>query len=119
VAPGNADGSGLRYFNFDRPGQATWQVGAPFPDARRILFLSMEPRRDGPGRPFADYYTRTPTHLWIHDLETGSLEEICTRDRLAPFVTPALLLGADRLLVQVVRGKVGQVFSVRLDPKQA
>jgi TolB protein len=79
----------------------------------------MEPRRDGPGRPFDEYYTQTPTHLWVHDLETGSLEEICTRDRLATFVTPALLLGHDRLLVQVVRKKVGQVFSVRLDGTDA
>ena len=115
----NADGSGLRYFKFDKPGQATWQVAATFPDARRVIFLSMEPRRDGPGRPFHEYYTQTPTHLWVHDLETGSLEEICARDRLAPFVTPALLLGHDRLLVQVVRKKVGQVFSVRLDGTDA
>ena len=112
----NADGSGLRYFQFDKPGQATWQPGAIFPDGRRVLFLSMEPRRDGPGRPFSEYYTQTPTHLWIHDLETGSLEEICTKDRLAPFETPALLLAqSDRLLVQVVRKNVGQIFSVRLD----
>ena len=48
----------------------------------------MEPRRDGPGRPFDEYYTQTPTHLWIHDLESGSLNEICDKDRLAPFVTP-------------------------------
>jgi TolB protein len=114
-----ADGSGLRYFDFDKPGQATWQVGATFPDGRRVLFLSMEPRRDGPGRPFDEYYTQTPTHLWVHDLETGSLEEVCTRDRLAPFVTPALLLGGDRLLVQVVRNQVGQIFSVRLDGTDA
>ena len=76
----------------------------------------MEPRRDGPGRPFSEYYTQTPTHIWIHDLETGSLEEICTKDRLAPFETPALLLAqSERLLVQVVRKNVGQIFSVRLD----
>jgi Tol biopolymer transport system component len=112
----NADGSGLRYFHFDKPNQATWQPGGAFPDGRRILFLSMEPRRDGPGRPFNEYYTQTPTHIWIHDLETGSLEEICTKDRLAPFETPALLLArSERLLVQVVRKNVGQIFSVRID----
>src|SRR5207342_3443003 len=54
-----------------------------------------------------------------HDLETGSLEEVCARERLAPFVTQALLLGGDRLLVQVVREKVGQIFSVRLDGTDA
>jgi TolB protein len=112
----NADGGGLRYLQFDEPGQVTWQPSATFPDGRRVLLLSMERRRDGPGRPFGEYYTQTPTHLWIHDLETGSLEEICTKDRLAPFEMPALLLSqSDRLLVQVVRKNVGQIFSVRLD----
>jgi TolB protein len=112
----NADGSGLRYLHFDKPDQVTWQPTTVFPDGRRVLLLSMEPRRDGPGRPFAEYYTQTPTHIWIHDLDSGSLEEICTKDRLAPFETPALLLGlSDRLLVQVVRKNVGQIFSMRLD----
>lgn len=111
----HADGTGLRYFDFDKPGQATWQPGPMFPDGRRLLFLSMEPRRDGPGRPFEEYYTQTPTHIWIHDLSRGSLEEICTQDRLAPFVTPALLLNEKRILVQVVRKQVGQIYSVRLD----
>jgi TolB protein len=75
----------------------------------------MEPRRDGPGKPFDQYYTQTPTHLWLYDLASGALEEICTKERMAPFVTPALLVGDDRLLVQVVRNNVGQIFSVRLD----
>jgi TolB protein len=38
---------------------------------------------------------------------------------MAPFVTPALLLGDERLLVQVVRNRVGQIFSVRLDGSDA
>lgn len=111
----NADGTGLRYFQFDKPNQATWQPGPMFPDGHRVIFLSMEPRRDGPGRPFEQYYTQTPTHLWIHDLDRGTLDEIGTRDRLAPFVTPALLIGEDRILVQVVRKNVGQIVSTRLD----
>jgi TolB protein len=112
----NADGSGLRYFQFDKPGQGTWQPAAVFPDGLRVVFLSMEPRRDGPGRPFGEYYTQTPTHIWVHDLERGSLEEICAKDRLAPFETPALLLSqTNRLLIQVVRKNIGQIFSVRLD----
>jgi len=114
----NADGSGLRYFDFKVPGQATWQPGGTFADGR-VLFLSMEPRRDGPGRPFDEYYTQTPTHLWIHDLQRDTLDEICTKDRLAPFVTPALLLGNDRILIQVVRNRVGQIFNVRLDGSDA
>ena len=34
----NVDGSGLRYFEFNKPDQATWQPGGAFPDGRRILF---------------------------------------------------------------------------------
>lgn len=49
-----------------------------------------------------------PTHLWLHDLERGTLTEIGSRDRLAPFYTPALLVSDDRLLVQVVRDSGGQ-----------
>src|SRR5258707_10442445 len=48
----NDDGTGLRYFDFKIPGQATWQPGPFLSDGRRVIFLSMEPRRDGPGRPF-------------------------------------------------------------------
>ena len=55
----------------------------------------------------------------LYDLDDGSLDEICNRDRLAPFDTPALLVGDDRILVQVVRNKVGQIFSVRLDGSDA
>ena len=115
----NVDGSGQQYFNFSVPNQATWQPGPIFPNGKRLIFLSMEPRRDVPGKPFEEYYTKTPTHLWIHDLATGDLQEICTQDRLAVFVTPALLLGDDRILIQVVRDKVGQIYSVRMDGSDA
>ncbi|MBZ0287235.1 MAG: serine/threonine protein kinase, partial [Anaerolineae bacterium] len=108
------DGTGLRHFEFDEPNQATWQAGGFFPDGRRVLFLSMEPRRDGPGRPFETYYHQTPTHLWIYDFEDDSLTEIATRDRLAVFYTPQLLLNDERMLVQVVRDSGGQVFSMNL-----
>jgi TolB protein len=115
----DADGGNLRYFDFKVPGQATWQPGPSFADGKGLVFLSMEPRRDGPGRPFAEFYTQTPTHLWVHNLETGALDEICTKDRLAPFVTPALLLGNDRILVQVVRNQVGQIYNMLLDGTDA
>src|ERR1700744_6524525 len=36
-----ADGTGLRYFDFKVPKQATWQPGPSFPDGKRIVFLSM------------------------------------------------------------------------------
>ena len=78
-----ADGTDLRYFDFRVPGQATWQPGPTFADGRRVVVLSMEPRRDGPGRPFGEYYTQTPTHIWVYDLEADSLKEICDKDRLA------------------------------------
>jgi Tol biopolymer transport system component len=109
------DGKEERYLDVSAPGQATWQPGPILPDGRVIL-LSMEPRRDGPGRPFDKYYTQTPTHLWIHDLETGGLREIVAdRKNLPVFVTPALVVGPQRLLIQVVRDGVGQVLGVNLD----
>ncbi len=111
----NADGTGLRYFDFKVPQQLTWQPGPFLSDGRRVIFLSMEARRDGPGRPFAAYYHRTPTHLWLYDLDRDSLTEIATRDRLAVFYTPALLVSDERLLVQVVRDQGGQIFSMNLD----
>ncbi len=111
----NADGSGLRYLEFDVPNQATWQPGGFFPDGHRVIMLSMEPRRDGPGKPFEEYYHTTPTHLWIYDLDSGALEEIAAKERLAPFQTPQLLLQDGRMLIQVIRDKVPQTFSINLD----
>lgn len=111
----NSDGTDLKYMNFDAPGQATWQPGPCLSDGRHVVVLSMEPRRDGPGKPFDEFYTQTPTHLWNYDLDTGALVEICTKDRIAPFTTPALLVSDDRLLIQVVKNKVGQIYSVNLD----
>ena len=115
----NADGTGCRYFDFHVPKQASWQPGPFLSDGRRVVFLSMEPRHDGPGRPFAEFYTQTPTHLWLYDLDRDALTEIATRERLAVFYTPALLVGDDRLLVQVVRHNVGQIFSMNLDGTDA
>ncbi|MFH1833559.1 MAG: serine/threonine protein kinase [bacterium] len=115
----NADGSGLRYLDFDVPNQVTWQACGFFSDERRVLFLSMEPRRDGPGRPFDEYYHKTPTHIWVYDLDGDSLTEVATRQRLAVFMTPQLLLGDERLLVQVIRDKVAQTYSINLDGSEA
>ena len=115
----NADGTGLRYFDFQLPNQVTWQPGPFLSDGRRVIFLSMEARRDGPGRSFDEFYTQTPTHLWLHDLDRGTLTEIAQKERLAVFYTPALLLSDERLLVQVVRNRVGQLFSINLDGTEA
>jgi len=115
----NVDGTELRYFDFEIPDQATWQPGPFLSDGRRVIFLSMEPRRDGPGRPFEEYYTQTPTHLWLYNLDRDSLAEIATRERLAVFYTPALLVNDGRILVQIVRNKIGQIFSMNLDGTDA
>lgn len=115
----NADGSGLRYFDFKVPKQVTWQPGPFLSDGRRVIFLSMEERRDGPGRPFDKFYHQTPTHLWLYDLDRDTLTEIATKDRLAPFYTPALLVTDERILVQVVRDSGGQIFSMNFDGTDA
>ena len=115
----STDGAELEYLDFDVPGQASWQTSSCFSDGLRVIVLSMEPRRDGPGRPFEEYYTQTPTHIWQYNIVSGALEEICKLDRIAPFTTPALLLSDERLLIQVVKNKVGQIFSVRLDGSDA
>lgn len=115
----SADGSGQRWLELDVPGQATWQPTQTFADRNRVVMLSMEPRRDGPGRPFEQYYTQTPTHIWIHDLTSGKLDEICNHDRIAPFETPALLISEERILVQVVKDGVGQIMSMKLDGTDA
>lgn len=112
----NGDGSGVRYLTFDVPNQATWQPSAFFPDGKRVLLLSMEPRRDGPGKPFEEYYHKTPTHIWTYDLVSGDLVELLNEQRLAPFCTPQLLLADGRMLIQVItEEKVAQTFNVNLD----
>ncbi len=114
-----SDGAGYHEFQFDVPDQVTWQPAGVFPDGRRLLFLSMEARRDGPGRPFDEYYTQTPTHLWSYDPARRELIELTTRDRLAVFYTPQLILSNERLLVQVVKGREGSIYSMNLDGSDA
>ena len=66
-----------------------------------------------------EYYTQTPTHIWVHDLDIGTLTEIATRNRMAPFCTPQLLLNDNRILMLVVRNKVAQTFNMDLDGSDA
>src|ERR1041384_2030708 len=67
-----ADGSRFEVLKFDVPEQVTWQPGPFLSDGRRVIFLSMEARRDGPGKPFDKFYTQTPTHLWLYNLDQKS-----------------------------------------------
>ena len=80
----DSTGQNFHELEVSAPGQVTWQP-AGFLEDGRVLLLSMEARRDGPGRPFDEYYHQTPTHVWAYDLDRKSLEELATRDRLAPF----------------------------------
>ncbi len=113
-----ADGTGLRTLELDVPNQATWQPAGFFPDGR-VLLMSMEPRRDGPGRPFEEYYHQTPTHIWAYDLDRKTLTELATKERLAPFYAPQLLLHEGRVLMQVIRSKPGQILNMNLDGTDA
>ena len=101
----NADGTDLHWFDFKVPNQTSWAPIGFFRDGHRVLFFSMDPRRDGPGKPFDDYYHQTPTHLWVHDLDNGDLTEIATRDRIAPYYGGGILINDKRILMQVARSK--------------
>jgi TolB protein len=114
----NADGSGEHFLELDVPLQETWNAVSFLSDGRRVILFSMEKRRDGPGKPFQDYYHQTPTHLWIYDLESGKLTEIATQDRMAVFYSLQLLLPSeDRMLVQVLKkaSESGTIFNMKLD----
>ncbi|MCA9169912.1 MAG: SUMF1/EgtB/PvdO family nonheme iron enzyme, partial [Planctomycetales bacterium] len=108
----------IEYLEVSAPNQITWQPGPVFSDGQRLILLSMEQRRDGPGRPFDEYYTQTPTHLWTYDIATKSLQEIANTPRPAIFTTPALLLADGRLFVQIVRERVGQILRIQMDGSQ-
>ncbi len=94
------DGAGFRVLDFGRPNQTGWGVYAIFRDRRRVILLSVEMTPEWKTQPFHVFYPRSRTHLWIHDLAKGSLREIATRDKVAPFYQPAALLpGEERILV--------------------
>ena len=114
----NADGTGLRWFDFSVPNQVTWQPFGFLSDGR-VLFLSMVQRRDGPGKPFDEYYHQTPTHIWIHDLDKGTLIEVANRDRLSAFYGGGPLINDNRFIMQVVRQNNTQLYSMNLDGSEA
>ena len=110
----HADGSGFRVLEVQAPMQVTWQPAGVLPDGR-VLLLSMEARRDGPGRPFDQYYHQTPTHVWAHEPGSGALEELATRQRIAPFQAPQLVLPGGRILMQVIPMRPGRIVNMNLD----
>ena len=57
--------------------------------------------------------------MWAYDLDRKSLEELATRDRLASFYAPQLVLQGGRILMQVIRTRPGQTFNMRLDGSDA
>jgi Tol biopolymer transport system component len=114
----HADGTGLRLLELERPLQVTWQPAGFLADGR-VLMLSMEARRDGPGKPFDEYYHQTPTHVWAYDLDRNVLTELATQHRLAPFYTPQLVLDKGRILMQVVQRRPGQILNMNLDGSDA
>ncbi len=96
------DGTGVRYLDFDVPNQASVQPVDFFSDGRRVILLSLE-KVNPNGRPFSEYYHKTPTHIWIYDLDNRSFTEILKEQRIAPFYAPCVILpGEQRMIVQVV-----------------
>jgi hypothetical protein len=114
----DSDSTQVRYLAFDVPDQETWQPAGTFADGR-LLMVSREARRDGPGKSFYEYFHHTPTHIWIYDIDEDVLSEVVLQPRLAPGQTPALLLGDQRLLIQVERDEGAQVYNVALDGTDA
>ncbi|MSR83602.1 MAG: serine/threonine protein kinase [Candidatus Latescibacteria bacterium] len=86
-----ADGTGMRLFDFGRPSEIGWGAYDFAPDGRALL-LSIETDPSWKTESFYVYYPRSRTHLWLCNLETGTIEEIATRPRPAPFCAPCALL---------------------------
>ena len=102
------NGADERYLSPDVPGQVSWQAGPAFGDGRRLILLSSEE-----GKPWEG---NVPSHLWVHDLETGSIEEVATRDRPAAYMPAcAVLPGGERLVVNPVVDGEQRVMTMNLD----
>ena len=92
----NLDSGREDYLRFNAPGQACWQPGPAFSDGKRIIIWSQEP----PENPKADFGAKDSiafarTHLWIHDFESGGLDEIRLRSLTS---IAGLLPGEERVL---------------------
>ena len=142
----NSDGSGFRILDFAKPNQAGWgpycffeaqraRRGLPMgkrtrlssraeapscacssEDGRRAVLLSIEYTPDWKTKTFQEFYPKSKTHIWIYDIGSGSLTEICRRDRLSNFYAPCLLLpGEDRIAVTAIIDGKSRLYSMDLD----
>jgi hypothetical protein len=101
------DGTGERFLEFDVPGQVSWQLGPQFHDGRLIV-TSFEQGKTWEGN--------VRTHLWIYAPEGGTLTEIATRDRLAPFlICSALLPGEERMVANPIIAGEQRLYTMNLD----
>jgi len=105
----NVDGSGQQYFNFSV--SQSGHVGNQGPFFPTGKTLNLPQHGTAPGwalaNRFEEYYNqKRQTHLWIHNLVdwrfAGNLH---AKNAWQYSSTPALLLGDDRILIQVVRDK--------------
>ncbi|HZZ44515.1 MAG TPA: hypothetical protein VFE58_16385 [Tepidisphaeraceae bacterium] len=111
----NADGTGLRWFDFKVAKQVRWQPFGFLSDGR-VLFLSLEQQ---PGKSFEEFYYQTPTHIWIYDLDKDKLTEVANRDRLSTFYGGGPVINDKRFLMQVVRKDNTQIYNMNLDGSDA
>ena len=101
-------GENERILRPDVPNQISWHIGPMFSDRQHVVLMSIEE-----GKPWEG---TVPSHLWKYNLETGDLEEICTKDRPAPYMPAcALLPGDERIVVNPVIDGEQQVYVMDLD----
>ena len=104
----NEDGSGLRYLDFDIPGQVNWGYGPFFSDGRRIIVTSFEEGRGWEGKAVS--------HIWIYNLVKKTLSEIATKNRPADYHVPCLLMPDEqRIVTNPFIGDEQRVYIMNLD----
>jgi len=111
----NADGTGLRYLQFDVPNQATWQPADFFLRRAPGAVPQYGAASDGPGRPFEEYYTQNTDAPLDLRSRFRLVEKIATRDRLRRSMRRNCCWTTSECWCKVVRNKAGQTFSMNLD----
>ena len=109
------DGHGLRALELPGQDESGWGAYGFFRDGRALLqSLALPP--DWKGKTFDEYYPKSRTRLWACNLKTGSLEELCHRDRLSSFYSPCCLLpGESRIAVTVIIDGKSVLYTMNLD----